>query len=182
MRWIPFILLTLLVVLLQRTLGPVLTFTPRGIGSVGPDLAAMVAVYVACQTRTWEDAMLGGWLLGFAVDIAVGAAGVAVGPMAITYALAAGLLFRSRDAFFHERAVTQGVLGMGFCLVAHGLWVTFQSMLGSPGMDWNVYGHTMLQAALLALYTGGLMPLAHALLRGVRRLIIVAPAGRGGRR
>lgn len=182
MRWIPFILLTVMVVLLQRTVGLAMTFTPRGIGSVGPDLAAMVAVYVACQTRTWEDAMLGAWLLGFAVDIAAGAAGVVVGPMAIAYALAAGLLFRSREAFFHERAVTQAVLGVGFCLVAHGLWVTFQSLAGGEGMEWSAYGATMLQAALLAVYTGALMPVGCVLLRGVRRLIIVAPAGRGGRR
>ena len=187
MRWIPFVILAYLVVLMQTTLGRFLTFTTAGIGSIGPDLIAMVAVFVAFYVRNWVDGMLAAWVLGLVVDLTTGgaaAAGTVIGPMPIAYALAAGLLFRVREALFRERALTQALLAGGFCLLTHGLWVTVQSLLAYDAMTWSAYGKTLLQAAALAAYTAALMPLAHFALGKVQRWFLVAPvaAVRAGRR
>jgi len=184
MRWIPFIILVYVVVLFQTTLGRVLVFSTTAAGTIGPDLTALLAVFVAFYVRGWADAMLAGWALGLAVDLTtVGGigSGTVVGPMAIAYALAAGILFRIREAFFRERALTQALLAGGFCLLAHAAWVTMQSLLTPGGVSWSGYGQTLLQAVGLAGYSGALMPLAHYLLTKCQRWILTAPVGPGTR-
>ena len=128
--------------------------------------------------------MVAGWALGLAVDLTTVAgvgSGTVVGPMAIAYALTAGLLFRVREAFFRERALTQALLAWGFCLIAHGLWVTMQSLRTDGDVSWSAYGRTLLQAAGLACYSAVLMPLVHFLLVKCQRWILTAPVGPGTR-
>ncbi|MCD6303841.1 MAG: hypothetical protein J7M21_02640, partial [Planctomycetes bacterium] len=69
MRWIPFVILVYVVVLLQATVGHILLLSPRGLGAVGPDVAALVAVFIAFYARSGTDAMLAAWALGLAVDL-----------------------------------------------------------------------------------------------------------------
>jgi len=176
MRWIPLLILTYVVVLLETTLGRVLFIDTASLGSVGPDLTALVVVFVACYARSGTDAMLTAWILGFAVDLTVGGAMDAmsvVGPMSIAYCLAAGLLWRVRDAFFRERAVTQALLALAFCALAHGVWVTMQAMLAPGGAGLGGYGRTLLQALAGACYTALLMPLAHYGLSRCQRMFLV---------
>jgi rod shape-determining protein MreD len=184
MRWIPFLILAYLVVLLQTTAGQFLTIKTAGIGSIGPDLTALVAVFVAFYARNWVDAVLAAWALGLAIDLtAAGGPGAVtvVGPMSIAYCVATGLLFRVREAFFRERALTQALLAWAFCLLAHGLWVTAQSLLAAGEMTWRGYGQTLLQAAALACYTAVLMPMVHFALSKCQRWFLPAPVGPGRR-
>jgi len=182
MRWVPLAILTYLLLLAQTTVGGVLTFRARGIGLVGPDLLAIAAVYVALHVRSCLDAMLAGWLIGLAVDLTTGAATV-LGPMPLAYALAAGCICRVREAFFRERIVTQALLAVLFCLIAHGLWLTIQCLFALRAMTWSSYGRLLLQAAALYVYTGVLTPLVGRGLRLVQGWIISAPAAaRQGRR
>jgi len=184
MRWVPFVILAYAAVLLQTTVTRALAFTAAGVGTIGPDLLALTAVFIAFYVRSWPDAMLAAWALGLMVDLtAVGSAGAetAVGPMAVAYALAAGLLFRVREAFFRERAVTQTLLAWAFCLLVHGAWVTAQSLLAVGAMSWSAYGRTLLQAIGLACYSAVLMPLVHFLLMKCQRWFLAAPVGPGGR-
>jgi len=184
MRWVPFLILAWLVVLVQTTFGHALTVRTSALGSIGPDLAALLAVFVAFYVRTWPEAMLAAWALGLGVDLTT-AGGVgattAVGPMALAYALTAGLLFRVREAFFRERALTQAVLSWAFCLLAHGAWVTAQSLLAPGDTNWAAYGRTLLQALAVACYTAALMPLAHLGLSKCQRLFLATPVGPGRR-
>jgi len=185
MHWIPFVILAYVVVLVQVTVWGTLTFTGTAIGSIGPDLAAMVAVFIALNARRGTEVMIAAWILGFGLDLTTGGGTVsaaAVGPMAAGYALAAGAIHRVREAFFRERAVTQAFLAALFCLVAHGLWVTVQCLLAYEVVTWSTWGRLLLQAAALACYTGVLMPLVNLLLRRVRGLLISAPLRRGRRR
>ena len=185
MRWVFFVILVWLVVLVQASIGKVLTISDTPIGVVGPDLAALVAVFVALHVRDGADAMLAGWVLGLGLDLAAGSgtgAPGAVGPMPVAYALATGALYRLREAFFVERAVTQALLALGFCLLAHGIWVTWQTALAARTMAWADYGRLLLQAAALATYTAVLMPLGHCGLRRGQRWILATPPGRAGRR
>lgn len=179
MRWIPLLILTYLVVLLETTLGRALFINTASLGAVGPDLTALVVVFVAFYARSATDAMLTAWILGFAVDLTVGGAMGAmpvVGPMSIAYSLVAGLLWRVRDAFFRERATTQALLALAFCVLTHGLWVTAQAILAS-GPGGGDYGRTLLQAIAGACYTALLMPLAHYGLSKCQRMLLVSPVG-----
>lgn len=179
MRWIPFILVAYVVILLQSSLGRMLTFVFQ-IGAIGPDLAASLAVFVALRARSGLDAMLAAWVLGLALDLATGGgpgSSTVVGPMSLAYALTAGMVFRIREALFRERALTQATVTLLFCLISHGLWVTMQSVrLGEIG--WHDYMGLLGQVALVSIYTALLAPLMHYLLSRVERLIVV-PATRG---
>ncbi len=185
MRWIPLLILAYLVVLVQTTLVRFVTFTTPTLGSIGPDLTALVAVFVAFYARGAAETMLAAWCLGLAVDLtaAGGVAGATVvGPMAIAYSLAGGLLYRIREAFFRERALTQAMLAWAFCLLTHGLWVTAQTFQAGENVSLSAYGRTLGQAAAVATYSAALMPLVHAALNPCRRWFLVAPAGPGTRR
>ncbi len=190
MKWVPFIILTYLVMLAQCTLGELLTFSVKAIGMVGPDLAAIVAVFMALHVRSGFHAALAGWVLGLAVDLTAISApsGVtAVGPMPIAFAVAAALIFQIREAFFYERPAPQVFLALIFCLVAHGIWVTVQAGLtlipwATGEVSWEGYGRMLLQAVALAIYTAVLMPLGHPGLRWLRKWLISMPTGRRHRR
>lgn len=180
MRWIPFISLAYAVALLQTSLSWVLLIRVPWVGAVGPDVAAMVVVFVALYARTAQDAMLGAWVMGLVVDLTcVGgpASTTVVGPMAIAYCLLAGQLWRIREAFFREQAVTQVVLTLLFTVAAHWVWVTVQSVLAMGRVSLGGYLATMVQATLIACYTAVLMPLAHFGLIRIQRLILANPAG-----
>ncbi len=178
MRWILFIILTLLVALAQITVVSRIRISGLGMESVAPDLLAIVAVFVALHAASAVDVMLAAWVLGCVLDlVAVGGPGgvTALGPMSLVYALAAGGLYRIRGAFFRDRILAQVVLGFLFCVMVHGAWVTFQLLLAGR---WVTYPAMLLHAAAISVYTALLTPLGYAGLRRCRRLFMSAPAGR----
>jgi rod shape-determining protein MreD len=181
MRWIPFAILVYLVIQLQTTVGKVLTVQQTAIGPIGPDLAAIVAAFLAIHLRGAADVGLACWALGLAVDLATGSgvgAVTKVGPMALTYGLAGMVVYRMRDAFFRERIVSQALLALAFAGTAHLLWVFLQAMLVGQWRFW--WGATQ-QAVALAVYTALAAPLGYRLLERVQRWVILAPMGRGRR-
>jgi cell shape-determining protein MreD len=184
MRWIAFAIAAYVATVLQTTLGHLLTVVAGGVGSVGPDILAGVAVFVCLTVRDGTDALLAAWVLGFCHDLTNGGgpdAVTTIGPMALAYVLAGGLLFRIREAFFRDRAGTRMVLGGLFALVAHAAWVTLQSLLAMRRMAWGAYGAMMLQVLLVALYTGALTPIWFWVLTRLERWLVVSPPGRGRR-
>ena len=184
MRWVPILLLAYVLVVLQATLGDVLTWTGAPVGAIGPDLVALAGVFLALHAPTLSDAMLAGWVLGLALDLSTaGSPGgaTAVGPMALGYAFAAAVVFQMREAVFGDRKPTQMLLALLFCGVAHGLWITLQSLLGWGEVSWRDYGRLWAQAGALAAYTALLMPLGYAAMRRLRRWFVSAPAGRRAR-
>lgn len=184
MRWVPLIILAYVLTLLQATVGDVLTWTEGSLGPVGPDLVVLAAVFLVIHAPSLSDAMLTGWLLGMALDLsAAGGPGgtAAIGPMALGYAFASAIVFQAREAVFRERKTTQMLLGLTFCVVAHGLWITLQSLLSWPVVSWRSYGRLWLQAGALAAYTGLLTPLGYAGMKRLRRWFIALPTGRQAR-
>jgi rod shape-determining protein MreD len=184
MRWIPLLILAYAVVLVETSVGWLLFIDSASLGAVGPDLAAMVAVFVAFYARGASDAMLAAWILGLAVDLTTGGgigSPTVVGPMSIAYCLAAGLLWRAREAFFRERALTQAMLAFAFVALAHGIWATAQAVLAPGHVGLGDYGRTLLQVLAVAGYTAVLMPLAHWGLRRCQRFFLASAAGPGRR-
>lgn len=181
MRWVPLAILMYLFVLVQTSLGGVLTFDRMAVGPFGPDFLALLTVFVALYATSTLDAMLAAWVMGLLLDLTTaGGGGVAsrVGPMAIGYALSAGLIVRLREAIFRERAMTQMIVAGLFCILTHGFWITVQAIGAGEGMTWAIYFRQWGQVLLSALYTALLMPLAHFVLFGIRGMIMTAPPSR----
>jgi cell shape-determining protein MreD len=174
MRWVPFVILAYVVILVQCTLGKVLAVhTGTMLGRVGVDFAAIMAVFVAFRTRTAVDAMLACWVLGMGLDLTTGAP--AVGPMAIAFSLMGGLMFRLREAIFRERALTQAVMTLFFVLPAHGLWITIQALRSG---QWDLYTQTLMQLLGVAAFTAVLAPMVSFMLSKCSRWIFLSQSRR----
>jgi len=181
MRWVQLFILVYLVLVVQTTLCHIIAFDIRVVGRVAPDVMAMVAVFVALRGPNQRTVMIAAWAMGFAVDLAaIGGVGsaTAVGPMSLAYAVAAWLIFRTREAVFSNHAITQGMLALVFCLAAHSMWVTAQMVLRG---GWQYYGQLMMQVVGVSIYTALLMPAGFWLLSTTQGLFIEAPV-RGTRR
>ncbi len=172
MRWVPFVILAYLTLVVQSTLCGIIDFDIGAMGHVAPDLLAMVAVFVALRGPNLSAVMIAAWVLGFATDLtAVGGvtAATVVGPMSLAYAVGAWLIFRMREAVFSEHAVTQGMLALVFCLVSHLIWVTAQTALTG---SWAYYGQLVAQVGGVSLYTALLTPMGFWMLSMVQGLFI----------
>ncbi len=181
MRWLPYLLLIAVTVLLQATLVGLVTIRTDTLGPVGPDLAALVVVFMALHLRSGTDAALTGWAAGTLLDLTTAGGltgGTVIGPMGVGYVLGAVVVFRGREVLFQERAAPQIILAFLFTVVAHGVWALGQTRFGTVG---DALGPWWLQSLAVALYTALLMPVAHWLLRRPRRWFIVTPTGRAGR-
>ncbi len=177
MRWIYFILLALVALLIQTTVGQVLWFR-TSLGWIGPVFPATVAVFVALYARSATDAALAGWTLGFGLELTLSGGGM--GLWALLYAAAAAGIYRIREGFFRERVVTQMFLGFLFCVFVHELWVTYDVLVAAPAGG-GLAHKAALQALGVSAYTAVLTPLIFVPLRRVERLIVAAPSGRDRR-
>lgn len=185
MRWVPLAILIYLVILLQTTVLRVLSVTIPSLGPVCPDMMAITAVFLALRAGSGADAMLAAWLLGLMVDLTAPGgpgSGAVVGPMAVAYALAAGGLFKIRDAFFRDSAVTQGILVLVFCALTHSAWVTVQAVVNYHAVTALEYVRTLGQVGVSSAYSAVMAPLGHFLLHSGDRIILMMPASRRRRR
>jgi hypothetical protein len=66
-------------------------------------------------------------------------------------------------------------------MLAHGLWVTAQSLIAVKSTTWDMFGQMLLQALLLAMYTAVFAPPLCALLRRCEPLLVTPRGGRTGR-
>jgi hypothetical protein len=156
MRWVTWAILIWVMTILQSTVGRMLMIDTSGMGRIGLDLLAPLAVFAAFYAASATDAVLIAMILGFSLDLtsssAVGAETL-IGPMALGYALAARLLFGMREALFRDRVMIRVVATLMFCLIAHGVWVTLQSILAWGGISWGQYFRMLLQSIGLAFYS-----------------------------
>ena len=180
MRWILLGIFAWVLVLIQTTLVQAVTIETDWIGTIGPDLLAPLAVFIALYGRHSTDVVIAACGLGFALDLGAGGASgslTVIGPMAIGYTLASWGLLATRDALFSKRIGTRVLLTFLFCLVAHPIWVTCQFVVAHGAGTWGAYGRGLIQATLLAGYTAMIAPPVMWLLGRLRRWIFRGPAG-----
>lgn len=161
MRWVFFAISVWFLIVAQTTFGSILRLDSSAAGPIGPDLLAPLAVFVALHARRQTDVLIAVWAMGLAIDLlTLGGPGSSsvVGPMALAYVLGAKLVFSVRDAIFRERILTKALLTGCFCLVAHCLWVTLQSVMAFGHTSWGQYGRMILQSVGIASYTAVLAP------------------------
>jgi rod shape-determining protein MreD len=174
-RWFAFVILSLLTLAVQISAGAVLRVElgPSGL-SLAVDFLALLAVGLAARVRQNADAALAGWVLGLLVDLA--SVGTPVGLYALGFALASVMVFQVRTAVFGDNPLTQAVMALAFCLVAHGtarLFVHIYVRDGAGRLGWD-----LLQALLVALCTAVAAPFVIGVLRRLDWLIVPQPSRR----
>ena len=177
MRWIVWIILVYLAVAVQNVLGILLCLRTEWLGDIRPDVLAALGVFAVLSVRGLPDAIIACWLLGLGLDLTNGQ-GV-VGPMPLACSAAAYVLFKIRDSFFRDRVSSQIFLTTLFALLAHAIWITLQLLLAFRDGRWDLYGRWLLQACMLALFSGLLAPVFFAVLTRCSRWLIAPAGGRG---
>lgn len=160
MRWVGFGIFAYIFVMIQMTLGGILTLDRLAMGPVGPDFMVIFAIFVAFNARDVIDAMIAGWVLGILIDLTTGGGGSCVGPMGILYSLMCRVVFSIREGIYSDRALTQMIMAAIFCVVTHGLWVTIQSIIAFD-ISWGSYASLLFQVLLSAVYTAVLTPMVY---------------------
>jgi rod shape-determining protein MreD len=181
MRWIPFVILIYFSVLAQVAVAN-LPVQFAITGDIAPNITAVLAVFFALSLRDPRDALMAAWSLGFAMDLmltGMGGVATAVGPMSIAYVLGASVIFRVREAFFRERALARALLSLLFCLIAHSLWVTMQTLLG---FAWSAWLPAITKAIGISLYTAITAPFICIIMHRCGGWFVAAPARRLRRR
>ena len=179
MRWILWIIVAYLALAIQNMLGILVRIETLWLGDIRPDILAAAAVFVTLTARNLLDVVIACWLLGLGLDLTSGQ-GV-VGPMPLAYSAAAYVVFQVRDAFFRDRVSSQIILTALFALLAHTAWITLQLLLAMRAGRWDSYGRWLLQACLLAAYSGLLAPAVFGVLGRCSRWLIIPAASRGSR-
>ncbi len=175
MRWGGFIVLAAVATCVQMSLGAVLRIPLGGTGlSLAVDFMAIVAVMVALRARGTADAALAAWSLGMLIDLTT--SGMPLGLYALTFAAAGAMICQMREALFTDNPLTQMVLALLFCLVAHMTARAFANLYvrggGAP------LGRELLQAVIVAVCTAVCMPIVGRLLRPLEPLIMLRSTGR----
>ncbi len=172
MRWYHFgilVLVAMMGVVVQTTAGQLLWFRTE-VGWVGPELLAAAAVFLALYATRATDAALAGWVLGFAVDLAI--SGPGMGLLALLYAAGCLGIFRIREVFYREKVMTQMVMSFVFCVFVYELWTVYDVLF--CGRAVGGYSRPVLQALGLAIYTALLTPLVCVVLRRLQKFLIPA--------
>ena len=181
MRLIPFMVILGVLAVVQMTFGWAAALSTEVTGQFWPDILAVFAVFIAFKARSATDAMVAAWIVGMLVDVLSGAGfhgSANIGPMAIMYVPAAGMIFKARDTFFTDRMWAQMLLSGAFCVFVHTGWVTLQVILN---FDWSAWPSCILQALLISLYTALVAPLICLVLTPLSGWLVQA-GGRGRRR
>ena len=116
MRWWLLAILAVAGAVVQQTFAQVL-WLKTGVGYVGPDLLAAIAVFVGLSVRSGTDAAIAGWVLGMALELTL--SGPGTGALGLLFALATAAISRLRSGMFHERVLTRMLLGLIFCLMVY---------------------------------------------------------------
>lgn len=154
MRWLPFIILAIVMLVLQGTI--VQKIAIRG---VWPDWMFILAVYYALWGR-WPDAAIAAWILGLLVDLQSRGW---IGLNAFCFGGAAWAILYIRQALFRDHPITQVVVTLVFALgvrLAVGGYDAWRAGGGIP------VGEIGSLAFFTALYTAACAPYVHwALIR-----------------
>jgi len=169
MRWLLFILISIVGIIFQNTVCQLLWFR-TSVGWIGPDILVGIAIFSALFSRSGTDAAICGWILGFLLDLTITAPAPPAGLLPLLYAGAAAGIFQIRDALFKEKILTQMILAFLFCIIVYGLWLSWDAAINR--MITPLDG--ALQLIGVALYCAIITPIICALLKRFGKFLIPA--------
>ncbi|MCH7808306.1 MAG: rod shape-determining protein MreD [Planctomycetes bacterium] len=153
MRWLTFLLLAGLALVLQSAIAPFVE-----IFGVRPDWLLVVVVFFSLYARA-SDAALGAWMIGFAADLMTIER---MGLLSLSYLAAALLVSTIRDYVFCYRAGTQFIVTAVICFIVHFGWWTYRHVLYDPAG--SLFVDFVQHVALSSLYTAVWAPFVHRFL------------------
>jgi rod shape-determining protein MreD len=163
MRWLPFIILLYVGIVLQTTLAQRLE-----INHVRPDFMFIAALYYALQVVS-PEAMIAAWFLGFAVDLcSQGQLGV----YAFAYGLMALLVVQFRESMFRDHPLTSLFVTLICTWLAH-LIAGVYFILTHPQSPRSTI-EMLLHSTYTAMYTAAIAPYLHWMLGRIRGVLGVA--------
>ena len=172
MRWIPFLILTLIAALLQA--GNLLNLIALGQWHIRPAPLIMLLVFFAAHCRL-REAAIASFLIGLAMDMS----GSQMGPHTFSYCLIGGLLCQLSEYFPSRRYFHRAAMIFAAYLTAETLayW-----LCGLKTGEWRDYAYRII--FLTALYSACVGPLVWRGLSRLVRLIALMPsaAARGYQR
>jgi rod shape-determining protein MreD len=168
MKWLVFVILALVTLAVQATVGGFLGIHLGDGLTLGVDFLAIVAVLVALKVRAGSDALLAGWMLGLLIDLS--SPRMPIGLYALTFALGASLVYSVRGAVYTTNPITQMLTTFGFCLAAHGVSRVFIHVFAPPAGD--RLGLDLLEVLLLATCTAIAAPFIMGVLHKFDGLIL----------
>lgn len=165
MRWLTFVICAVAVVTLQVTIAPRVEYL-----GARPDWILVLAVFFALNGRS-VDVLIGAWVLGATADLFTVER---FGLLALSYALAALLVYGVREYLFREHPLTQFSVTFAACLAIHIGLVIYR--FGVFGLSSGSLGVLAREPLLASLYTGlSALPVHFVLLR-LHGLLGVMPA------
>lgn len=120
MRWVAFILLSILALTLQSTLAPRLELL-----GARPDWLLLLVVLVALYAP-FRDAVVGAWIIGFGADLLTIER---LGFLALCYTLVAMAISPVREAVFREQLATQVVVTAIASAFLRSTWAVYRRLL-----------------------------------------------------
>jgi cell shape-determining protein MreD len=174
-RWPVFIIAMFLVLVFDAALAPALAIDSQGM-NIRPGASAALAVFVALSaprlTAMWACLILG-LMLDFANLISLGGTNEVCipGPYALGYVFSGYFICQLRSSVFRRRALTIGVLSVGFAFAAAVVVVScsvIRGWLPGPTLYWTAgtARGELLRQFFCALYSGLLAwPLGWLLIR-----------------
>lgn len=158
MRWLPFLILSYVVVSLQFALGGILRA-----GEYTPNIVLLLAIFIGLHAPL-DAVLLAGFLLGLMHDI-ISVHGI--GTYALAYSLLGAMAFQLRGMMYADHAATHftmtlllGLLLIVYILLRH--WVRSFFFVGEPSISFWPHAMSILITAVLA------VPLIY-MLRKIRR-------------
>ncbi len=167
MRWISFVILACIGIVLQTTVAHRLQ-----INNVSPDLMLIITVHYALHAIS-PDAMIAAWLLGFSIDLyGSGRLGV----FAFGFGVVAALIVQLRDSMFRDHPLTSLFVTLTCAWAVH-LMAGIHFILTHPNAPRGIVD-VFLYAAYTAMYTAALAPYLHWILGRIRGPLGLLPAHR----
>jgi rod shape-determining protein MreD len=160
MRWLTFILGTVVVLTLQSTIAPrVALFGAR------PDWLLVIVVFFAMHARA-PNAVVGAWIIGACADMmTIERAGL----IALSYTLVAMLVCSTREYIFRRRAETQFIVTFVACLLVRLAWTMYCRLLYDPAD--GLLATLATDVLMGSIYTAAWAPPVHKGLLRVSRML-----------
>jgi len=163
MRWLSFVILAYVGIVLQTTVAERLE-----ISHIRPDLMFIIAVHYALHAVS-PDAMIAAWLLGFVVDLCgQGQLGV----FAFGYGVTALFVVQLRDSMFRDHPLTSLFVTLVCTWLVHLLaGIHFLLTHAQAHRSWV---EMLLHSTYTAMYSAAVAPYLHWLLGRLRGLLGLA--------
>lgn len=123
MRWVMFMVFITIVLTVQVTIAPRLSFFGQH-----PDWLLVIVIFFALYARPY-DAVVGAWIIGVGADIMTIER---LGLLTFSYAIAAIIVVYIREYLFRYHPITQFILTAAVCFLLQLGWLIYRRVIYEP--------------------------------------------------